>query len=333
MNCLQRPRIQLDEECLRWTPLVPPPGIVIPEDLYTFDNYMPMPENQEVINENTPKSIDLLKKRRKRRWYKAYHKRKRRRISQKTGETSIIHDENGHLDQKDNDEDSLLAPASQLSQDDDNSATEEETEEEIMKCFQKESPINEESSEHVDDCLGDVSNKSDVNVEQQSLINNNNNNNNTDDISENVEQVINVSKADTIESNCDNNNNKDNYNKSVLSIGKIEEDNVTNKISDSNSTKESEQLVTQQNSDNVMETDQTNDSEERLEQWGDNSKSKAIPKKRWQKAVIDLNGESSEESNGNNFDEKELEKDQQSQTQICNNQLPVIDQVMLNIYK
>ena len=166
-KCLQKPRIILDEDCLRWTPLIPPPGAIIPEELYAN---MPVVEREEpVIKEPDPQLLKSLNKKRRRRWYKAYHgrKRKRKSLKNKKEECTADDDDDSQKRSDDEEDDSQSAHASQQSHDEDDSATEEETEEEIMRSMiQKEkSPSDShDMNGHCDDVyLENNSVKTDVN--------------------------------------------------------------------------------------------------------------------------------------------------------------------------
>ncbi|XP_054166683.1 histone acetyltransferase KAT6B-like [Oppia nitens] len=151
IDCLKKPRIAIDEDCLRWTPLIAPPGVMIAEELYAN---MPIVEREEpVVNENLPQILESFKKKRRRRWYKAYHGRKRKRRSVKNKDNKMNVDVDGDNSHKnDSDDDSMSAPASQcVSQDEDDSATEEETEEEIMRSIKKDKSPSNDTNGHCDE--------------------------------------------------------------------------------------------------------------------------------------------------------------------------------------
>ncbi len=332
MSCLDRPRIPLDEECLRWTPLVPPPGAVIPEEVYAM---MPITEPEPVINENKPQMMDSLKKKRKRRWYKAYHgrKRKRRSLKNKDNNNSDNEPEDSSrvqgLDEEE--DDSQSAQASQQSQDEDDSATEEETEEEIMRCIQKDRDLPSVNG-HIDDVyLGDISEKREDN-------NNGRDDSNHSDNEELIDEqkVCDSDKSDKQLSINDNNNNCGKTQSEISSEDKSNKsENNSNKQSDNNSVQEVSEQKDKPN-DNKSETEQI-ESEDK-QQSEERAKEVAIPKKhRWQRPVIDLNAESDDENeiinnnnnnsnnesnnNNNNNNNKEKDSSQESVAKV------VIDQV------
>lgn len=308
LKCLQKPRIILDEDCLRWTPLIPPPGALIPEELYAN---LPVIEREEpVIKEPDPQLLESLKKKRRRRWYKAYHGRKRKRKNQKNkkDECNTEDDEDSQKRSDDEEDDSQSAHASQQSQDEDDSATEEETEEEIMRSIQKEkSPSDcQEMNGHCDDVYLEANSvKTDVNndLEQQN-----------DTFCSDY-----VPNGDTI---CEDNTVKESNNESTSVINAVDNssnsENQSNKSSDCHSNDEnadnsSVQTNSESNNDNKKsdsksETDQL-DCEDKP-QTSDTQKMTAIPKKiRWQRAVIDESDDEIESVNCNNTNTESNNKD------------------------
>lgn len=313
MSCLNRPRIPLDEECLRWTPLVPPPGVVIPEDAYAM---MPITEHDPIVNENTPHIIDSLKKKRKRRWYKAYHGRKRKRRSLKVKDKD--NSDNGDDSQAQGidaeEDDSQSAQASQQSQDEDDSATEEETEEEIMRSIQKEKEMpSHEVNGHLDDIhLEDMSERHDNNTDEREESNHS--------FSEEVIDEQKVCDSDKSDKQSTDNNSE--------TQSDLRTDDKSNNVENSSANSDNSSVQTNseqqdKQNDNKPETEQL-DSEDKQQLSEDKPKETAIPKKhRWQRAVIDLNAESDEENefiNSNNNDSNK-DKPQESVAKV------LIDQV------
>ncbi|RWS06892.1 hypothetical protein B4U79_14637 [Dinothrombium tinctorium] len=196
LNCLDKKKVVVDEDSLRWTPLVPPSSVSSQEEDENVADEINRTEILELehiksgpigppvtlktFNSNTPAPASVRsssKKKRRRRWNKTgYNGNRKKRRSTKSGENStkvkhgkddVTCDDDSQMTNdefKDFDESSQQSqePLSQQSQEE-GSTTEEETEEEAISLTPvKSSPLVHEKSE-----IEENENKNDRKVEDE----------------------------------------------------------------------------------------------------------------------------------------------------------------------